>query len=704
MARLAPRASDRSLQGTLVSVGMAGAVLVVAVSAVLAWRVARRYLEADADRRLADAAQRTASLIALYLRERRNELEGLAATPDLVRAALAGESAATRRGLPLLSIEELEARFASNRSLGVDPGVRAFLRSVEERSDFAEVFVTESHGFNAVITNQTSDFVQSDEEWWQRAARGESYQSDAVYDSSANVVSLEMATPVRAPGGRVVGVLKGVFDLSRLERLLTASEGSSGSEILVVDHRRALIVGPDTAALLRPLDGAEALGLADTVSFATLPSGGDAIRVAAAPVAPGRWWVLVRQPVAITYRSVGAMGRLILVAAILLAALAVGSMSALGAWLNRRVTRPVERLAATASAVAQGDLAREVSLERGTAEVTHLGASLAGMVGALRRLVGAIRTAADEAAAMAAQISASTEEMSAAGQEMAGTTQEMSRRAQEQAEVVRAAAADANRILQIAVRLASTSRDAATRNAALLELAEKHRAELAASGDALASLAEEVERGAAESRALLEASNQIARFVTQTKAIATQTNMLALNAAIEAARAGEQGKGFAVVADEVRKLAMQAAQAAVTTEGTVQTVLKRVRSAHESMSRLARAGGVARDAARSVGEGLGQVAQAARENAGFAGDIAAASSESERLVQEVASRLDQLAASTEAFVASAEEIAASSQQQTASTQEIAASAQSLANAADRLQSAVQSFRLQTQQTLAQAAD
>src|SRR2546425_13098556 len=74
-------------------------------------------------------------------------------------------------------------------------------------------------------------------------------------------------------------------------------------------------------------------------------------------------------------------------------------------------------------------------------------------------------------------------------------------------------------------------------------------------------------RGAAEAEALARASSDIQKFVTQAKAVATQTNMLALNAAIEAARAGPQGRGFAVVADEVRKLASVAAAAAGGTGG-----------------------------------------------------------------------------------------------------------------------------------------
>jgi methyl-accepting chemotaxis protein len=706
MAFLPVRLKDRSLKSTLVTTGVVLAVASVMLAAGVSWRLARRYLQADADRRLADIAQRTAELIGQYLTERRSELELLAATPTVVAAAEAADAQAARRGLPLQTIEQLERTFSSTRSLDVDPVARLFLRTVERRSDFAELFFTESHGYNAVITQLTSDFVQSDEEWWQRAWQTGWYQSEPVYDESARVVSLQMAAAIVARGtGRRIGIMRGTFDLSRLESLVESSDDTAGAVVQVVDQARRLVAGGDSTRLLQPLPEAADLLLQDSLALSTLGAGPAAARAATARVPSVQWWVVARLPNQRIYASVSAIGRLIAAAAIVLIAIVVAALSGLGAWLNRRVTRPVERLARAASAVAQGDLAQEVAEVRGTAEVSHLGASLSGMVGALRRLVGAIRRAADEAASMASQISASTEEMAAAGQQMAGTTQELSRRAQEQAEVVKAAAADAARILEIAVRLAGTAQDAVRRNATLLRIAEEYRARLEESGAALEGLAAEVERGAQEADALMESSRQISRFVAQTKAVATQTNMLALNAAIEAARAGEQGRGFAVVADEVRKLATQAAQAAVTTEGTVQSVLRRVKGAHESMTRLGAGGEAARNAARTVASGLGSVAEAARENDVWSRDIASAAAEGRQLIQEIAARLDKLSSSTESFVSAAEEIAAGSQQQTAATQEIAASAQALAGAADRLQAAIQSFRLHAQaQPLEQAAD
>src|SRR5207249_3920093 len=91
------------------------------------------------------------------------------------------------------------------------------------------------------------------------------------------------------------------------------------------------------------------------------------------------------------------------------------------------------------------------------------------------RLVGAIRSAADEAAAMATEISASTEEMSASTEEMSATCQDLSKRAAEQAQLVRGAADDAAKILQIATVLASGAEDSVRRNTAVADIARQNK-------------------------------------------------------------------------------------------------------------------------------------------------------------------------------------------------------------------------------------
>ncbi|MDZ8068088.1 MAG: GAF domain-containing protein [Nostoc sp. DedQUE08] len=90
--------------------------------------------------------------------------------------------------------------------------------------------------------------------------------------------------------------------------------------------------------------------------------------------------------------------------------------------------------------------------------------------------------------------------------------------------------------------------------------------------DGILEIRETVSETAKKIKRLGEASQKISKVVSLIENFATQTNLLALNAAIEATRAGEYGKGFAVVADEVRSLAYQSASATTEIERLVQEI------------------------------------------------------------------------------------------------------------------------------------
>ena len=108
---------------------------------------------------------------------------------------------------------------------------------------------------------------------------------------------------------------------------------------------------------------------------------------------------------------------------------------------------------------------------------------------------------------------------------------------------------------------------------------------------------------------IANSSQKIGAITSVIDGIAFQTNILALNAAVEAARAGEQGRGFAVVAGEVRNLASRSAQAAKEIKLLIDESVSRVK--HGSvLTRVTDIMGEIASASDEQSRGIEQVTQA----------------------------------------------------------------------------------------------
>src|SRR5437870_2105236 len=421
----------QQLRQSFLLMGAVVALVLVAGFALFSSRSVTRVVERQANERGQDMATHVASLVGMYLRERRREADALARSPAVVRAALDGSQQAISRRLPQLDTPTLERMFNQRHVLGGDPELAAYFRDYVQRSEFSELFFTESHGYSVLASNRTSDFVQSDEEWWRQAVADGLYEGAPRYDSSAAAVSLEYDVAIRAPRvSAPVGVLKAVFPLDRLSQLLTAADAGAGVRLQVVDAQGTLIVGggggggkPNQADLLHPIPDAAAVPRRERPDTATVPGASGEDLVVTVPVDNGKWWVVFRQPKATAYAAARTTAASIVIWTVVLFGATLALLFAFWRRLNKRVTEPVKAAGAIASRVAGGDLSVTVVTERsGTAEVGDLLTSVHSMVVALRRLVGAIRSAADVAAAIAAEISASTEQMSACTKAVATQT------------------------------------------------------------------------------------------------------------------------------------------------------------------------------------------------------------------------------------------------------------------------------------------
>ena len=694
------------------SMSVAATALIVLLGlGLLAARTARASLERLSDQHGTEVASRAADLVATYVRDRHREADRLAANPFVARAALDAAQSVSSRRLDQAEPATLERLFGATHQIGGDRNLENYFKRYPEGSDFTDLAFTERHGLIVMASSRPARFSRQDDALWQQAMQAGAAEGDPVVDPASRSVTVRYAVAIRpAEGAQAVGVLEVIYQLDRLALLLGKTGLGDSAYLQLMDERGNLLFGPEQAEL-RGVPRDRSLFNPDQPRRTVFEASRGPELVVSVPVTrgrfpanQGRYWVLFHQPTATAYGLAQAVQRTVLAAAVILFGIAVAVMFWAGRWLSRRITAPVRAAGEIAARVAGGDLsASDIEARAESGEIGELMGSVQRMVAALRQLVGAIRSASDESAAMAAEISAATQQMSASTEEMTSTTQDLTKRAAEQAQLVRAAADDAGRILQIATALAAGAEDSVRRNAELAGLARHHREQLDQSITQLTRLAEEVERGADEAEALAASSTQIQKFVGQAKAVATQTNMLALNAAIEAARAGPQGRGFAVVADEVRKLASLAAAAATETADTVRSVLTRAQETRDRLLRLAQTGAVVRATAQTASQGLATVAGEAEANDAWSQEIATSAVEVRHLVDEIAARLAAVAMGTDGLLASAQEIAASSEQQSASTEEIASSANQLAEAADRLQGAVKSFRIVADQPAAPPA-
>jgi methyl-accepting chemotaxis protein PixJ len=189
---------------------------------------------------LQDTAEDVAGEVDIYLLERVRDAQVWAADPLVREASGSAADEAFEQRLAGQSPETLDQQFADDPSLGTSPEAASYLASqIETSGAFAEMFFTDANGYNAAYSAKTSDFVQSDEEWWQAAwAKGVDV-SPIAYDDSAQTFSSDIAVRIDSADGKKLGVLKAVLDLGVVQQI---ADGLSEDRNITILNEDGLIL------------------------------------------------------------------------------------------------------------------------------------------------------------------------------------------------------------------------------------------------------------------------------------------------------------------------------------------------------------------------------------------------------------------------------------------------------------------------------
>ncbi|AIR86547.1 methyl-accepting chemotaxis protein [Pantoea rwandensis] len=307
-------------------------------------------------------------------------------------------------------------------------------------------------------------------------------------------------------------------------------------------------------------------------------------------------------------------------------------------WSGMRnvLIRPLKQSIDHIRHIARGDLTQQIDVsmrnEMGEllTSLQHMQQELANTVRTVRDGSDAIYTGASEIAMGNNDLSSRTEQQAASLEETAASMEQLTATVKQNAENARQAS-----------QLALTASETAQHGGKVVDGVVTTMKEITGS------------------------SKKIADIISVIDGIAFQTNILALNAAVEAARAGEQGRGFAVVAGEVRSLAQRSAQAAKEIKGLIEDSVSRVNTGSVLVE--------------SAGETMTNIVNAVTRVTDIMGEIASASDEQSRGIDQVGLAVNEMDQVT--------------QQNAALVEESATAAAALEDQASRLKQSVAVFNI-----------
>ena len=257
--------------------------------------------------------------------------------------------------------------------------------------------------------------------------------------------------------------------------------------------------------------------------------------------------------------------------------------------------------------------------------------------GEFEKLLLAMRDMKDQMIVTLRSIEDASSQVSAGSTNLAEASQSLAEGATEQAGAVEELQATITSITENIEKSADQAHESYVQAKQYADEADNSRVQMTAMVDAMTRIN--------------ETSKNIENIISEIEDIASQTNLLSLNASIEAARAGEAGRGFAVVADQIRQLAEQSTKSAVDTRKLIEGSLEEIAEGNKAADKAAAS-------IETVVEGIGKIAESARNVRQVSRDQATAMEQAEQGVNQISEVVQANSATAQESSATSEELSA----------------------------------------------
>ena len=390
----------------------------VLISAIASWalvffvdRSSTATLTESIGNNLSVVAAGQAVQVAQTLQDELDKLNVLALTSTVQEGSAAATAADT---LSQVEIQQLDQQWkaADAANNNNDPLVSRILNdnlSVELRKfqmkypENVEVFLTDLPGVSIASTDRTSDYLQSDEDWWQVAYSDGQYIGQPEFDASTKILAVNIAVAVHAPDSdQIVGILRTTVNINSLASVLSRGRFSqtgqtsiylpdgreiklirdiSGEYQLNVEKSNLDIIAltrPGNNYLITPVDNVPSLASLGSVSPPT--TGNESVLIRSLG-----WYTVAHQDQLEALGPVTSQTRNNTILAIIITLLAAAA--AIG--LAQVLAGPIIQLTTVAEKVAAGDLRVQATVPSSD-EIGTLATAFNSMTSRLRELIATL--------------------------------------------------------------------------------------------------------------------------------------------------------------------------------------------------------------------------------------------------------------------------------------------------------------------------
>jgi methyl-accepting chemotaxis protein PixJ len=423
--------SGTSLRSRLLQTILPVVLLPLIAASSLGYYLIAQRTERRIQQQLSDQALLTSEGTTAVLNELLDLPRSMADSPLVVNEAKAGSQKAIEAGLDDRPIEVLEADFAGSKLLRQHNALNTYLEKTVETAEISELSVTESHGFNVASSHPTTDFVQSDETWWQNSKANQQWIGPPDFDFASKGFTVELAQAIRDPqDDSFVGVIRAVVPTRKFSLMAdylkrTGISGSQrvqlidGGTLKTIDtfsaqgfrKEREIIGGQPVeqmitafAAATQGKSSAEQVlaALKSKADEVSLPLFDETAKVVSftsqnrqykVAKIPNSNWVAIAS---MDESEISAAGRDSLLFLALFTLLLGGLTTALIFWLSRQLSAPLGRLTQQAEGLAAGNFDLEVA-PAGTVETRFLSQTFNQLAVQVKGLLSEQRTETQKA-------------------------------------------------------------------------------------------------------------------------------------------------------------------------------------------------------------------------------------------------------------------------------------------------------------------